>query len=163
MILSFKTQINGKPTLFPEKIFAGLIKNKIVPESKEFFKCYRMPPMLIRLLTPKIHTIREDSSSRWKVGMMIDFFVGTRTKNMFRFAPRVPVVSIQTIFFDYFPKSDSLHAIIDGKHQSEEKLRIIAQNDGFENYEDFKEYFKPLIPYGSPKKMKLIHWTDFKY
>ncbi|CAI9676947.1 hypothetical protein HZQ97_16340 [Elizabethkingia anophelis] len=176
MILSFKTQINGKPTLFPEKIFAGLIKNKIVPESKEFFKCYRMPPMLIRLLTPKIHTIREDSSSRWKVGMMIDFFINARTKNMFRFAPQAQVISVQEIFMtrrgsDLEITISKEHSYIGGDdfylyYDAKEQLSI---NDGFDSYSDFVKYFYDIIEENGRKtgnywfKGKIIHWTDLKY
>ncbi|MDE5525244.1 MULTISPECIES: hypothetical protein [Elizabethkingia] len=162
MILSFKTKINGKPTLFPEKIFAGLIKNKIIPASKEFFECYRMPPNVTEL-KPKIHTIREDNANRWNPGIMIDYFIGTRTVNMFRFAPRIQVISTQTIFLDYSSKSNIMNVIIDGKHQRGDKLKILAENDGFESYDDFVKYFKNHVPEGSITKLKLIHWTDFKY
>ncbi|OXA76380.1 hypothetical protein B0A58_07345 [Flavobacterium branchiophilum NBRC 15030 = ATCC 35035] len=45
----------------------------------------------------KIHTIREDKNDRWKVGNKIDFFINARQKNMFRFAPVLPVVNTQKI------------------------------------------------------------------
>ncbi len=163
MILPFKTHINGKPTWFVYKIWQSLKPIDLSEYIAHIDESNIPVHWMQKNILPKLHTIREDKAERWKPGIMIDYFINSRTKDMFRFAPRIPVVSTQTIFFDYFPKTDSLHAIIDGKHQSQEKLRIIAQNDGFDSYEDFKEYFKPLIPSGSPKKMKLIHWTDFKY
>ncbi|UTF97547.1 hypothetical protein [Elizabethkingia anophelis] len=174
MILSFKTQINGKPTLFPEKIFAGLIKNKIIPASKEFFECYRMPSVIA--LQPKIHTIREDNSSRWKPGMMIDFFIGTRTKNMFRFAPRTHCISVQEIFMtrrgsDLEITISKEHSYIGGDdfYLYYEAKELLAINDGFDSYSDFVKYFYDIIEENGKKtgnywfKGKIIHWTDFKY
>ncbi|WP_407483683.1 hypothetical protein [Elizabethkingia anophelis] len=175
MILSFKTLINGKPTLFPEKIFAGLIKNKIIPAYKEFFECYKISPNLIEL-KPKIHTIREDSADRWDAGKMIDFFVGTRTKNMFRFAPRIKCISIQEIFMTR--RGSMLEITIakpgsyiggDDFYLDAFKNGLLAQNDGFEEYNDFRNYFIELIEKNGKEtgnywfKGKIIHWTNFKY
>ncbi|UFK27494.1 hypothetical protein [Elizabethkingia phage TCUEAP3] len=163
MILSFKTQINGKPTLFPEKIFAGLLKNGIVPTSKDFFKCYRIPPMLMEKLKPKIHTIREDNTNRWKPGIMIDFFIGTRTKNMFRFAPRVPVVSKQRIFMTYLPQcGQGFEVSLDGRYLYKDEIEKIAINDGFDTVDDFEEYFISQMK-EDQFSGKIIHWTNFKY
>lgn len=162
MILSFKTQINGKPTLFPEKIFAGLIKNKIIPASKEFFECYRMPQDVTKL-KPKIHTIREDNTNRWKSGIMIDFFIGTRTKNMFRFAPRIQVVSKQRIFMTYLPQCGlGFRVSINGRQLAENEVEQLAFNDGFEAIEDFEDYFISQMK-EDQFSGKIIHWTDFKY
>lgn len=162
MILSFKTKINGKPTLFPEKIFAGLIKNKIIPASKEFFKCYRMPQDVTKL-KPKIHTIREDNTNRWKSGIMIDFFIGTRTKNMFRFAPRIPVVSKQRIFMTYLPQCGlGFRVSINGRQLAENEVEQLAFNDGFEAIEDFEDYFISQMK-EDQFSGKIIHWTDLRY
>ncbi|WP_185284952.1 hypothetical protein [Elizabethkingia anophelis] len=175
MILSFKTQINGKPTFFQEKIFAGLIKNKIIPGTEDFFDCYRIN-YAATVLKPKIHTIREDNSYRWKPGIMIDFFIGTRTKNMFRFAPRIQCVAVQEIFMtrrgsDLEITVSKEHSYIGGDdfylyYEAKEQLAI---NDGFDSYSDFVKYFLEKIEEHGDKtgnywfKGKIIHWTDFKY
>ncbi|AZB07464.1 hypothetical protein EG344_00715 [Chryseobacterium sp. G0162] len=174
MILPFSTQINGKPTYFIDKIWIGLsLKHVINARNLEpFFTDYRYKfgksfDQVERPLADnyfgKLHTIREDKTDRWKEGRMIDFFINNRTKDAFRFAPRIPVISTQIIFFDYFPKIGKLNVIIDGKHLSPERLEILALNDGFENFQEFKEYFKNVVSTGKPKKMKIIHWTNFKY
>ena len=162
MILSFKTKINGKPTLFPEKIFAGLIKNKIIPTSKEFFECYRMNHDVIKL-NPKIHTIREDNANRWKTGIMIDFFIGTRTKNMFRFAPRIQVVSKQRIFMTYLPQcGQGFEVTLDGRYLYKDEIEKIAINDGFDTVAEFEEYFISQMK-EDQFSGKIIHWTDLRY
>ena len=57
MVLGFKTQNNGKPTGFPEKIIAGT----------------------------KIHTLREDPNNRWQPGNGIQFATGVRTQKYHMF------------------------------------------------------------------------------
>jgi len=190
MILSFKTVINDKPTYFPEKIITGLFQKKIISRDKtiELFN----PEALMKLIPmeyhgtvkdvaisqikfdntishiPKFHTIRKDESKRWGPEVMIDFFINARTKLMFRFAPRIPVISTQNIrikryndlaqvfidniwfgdaFFNGFNK-------IDGHNVD---LETLALNDGFESVDDFFKYFD------SDFKGKIIHWTDLKY
>ena len=125
MILPFSTQLNGKPTYFPEKILTGLFNNKIITEEEiqdrfelsilvrkgEFYEiCFDKA----QLHKPKLHTIREDKTDRWKPGVMIDFFINTRQPNMFRFAPRIPVVSVQRILMSY-DYSNIIHITINGR------------------------------------------------
>jgi hypothetical protein len=129
---------------------------------------------------PKIHTIRHDQNNRWKSGMMIDFFINARTKKMFRFAPRVPVKSLQRISFTWTDKPKDFQVfgtpldrvciiVIDyaiygdayfynGKLISyTERIEDLAINDGFDSVEDFFQWFnEDFIG-------KLIHWTDLKY
>lgn len=88
MILSFKTKINNKPTYFPSKIWCGLIDKKIAKNFNDFYyNCIEMQMLgytASLCLTPKITTIRKDEKNRWKAGVMIDFFINARQKNMFR-------------------------------------------------------------------------------
>lgn len=168
MILPFSTKINGKPTFFVEKIHKAFrlkelnMKAAIDPQihytlDYNFFvkdKCHH-----------KIHTIREDKTDRWKPGILIDFFINCRQKNMFRFAPRVPVVDTQEVFMTY-AHSDLIQISIDGRELFGYSERLeFAQNDGFDTWEDFFNYFYPQIMAAEKKvyKPKLIHWTDFKY
>lgn len=104
---------------FTKPKFEGLIKEKI-----------------------KLHTIRADKHNRWKVGMKIHFWNGnprnTRGKNKpYQFGTGI-VERIEPI--KIYPKQDLI--IISGyefKHPQE--LKNIAVNDGFENWEEMKEFF----------------------
>lgn len=123
---------------------------------------------------PKLHTIRQDKNNRWKPGTMIDFFINARRKNMFRFAPRIPVVSVQKIQIVYEkanPKDlDCVSVYIDDKlfyreydnripdsFEHYENMMQLAHNDGFENIVDFFNWFNKDFT------GKIIHWTDLKY
>jgi hypothetical protein len=172
MILPFSTKLNDKPTYFVEKIQTALrlpyFNNSVafspehVPPNMNFYvksKCQ-----------PKLHTIREDKKDRWKSGTMIDFFINTRTKDMFRFAPRIPVVITQTIEIIYHNESRSLElsklapkrfnhldVIVDNNVLEFEEVKLLAQNDGFDDIYDFFFYFNQDFT------GKIIHWTDKRY
>nr|WP_294922158.1 hypothetical protein [uncultured Flavobacterium sp.] len=176
MILGFSTQLNGKPTHFVEKIWKGL-KNNITKEL--YFKIlqynnyelttkqYPVDIDIYEKVLPKLHTFREDPKDRWKAGMKIDFFINVRKKNMFRFAPVLPVVSIQKVSIEWRPSSyPKLKPLvwIDDKifydhHFDFGKVKMLelAHNDGFDSIEDFFVYFKEDFT------GKIIHWTDLKY
>ena len=169
MILPFSTQLNGKPTYFVERIWEGLLHNnfqddkeyiQFLDNHKERFSAYWdwFPDDKNRLAKPKIHTIREDKNDRWKVGTKIDFFINVRQKNMFRFAPVLPVVSTQEIEIEYTGSGVyNSWVFIDGKLMNEKDLLVLANNDGFDTVEDFFAYFnKDYVG-------KIIHWTDKQY
>lgn len=100
---------------------------------------------------PKIHTIRIDEHDRWKANNKIDFWINTRTKNMFRFAPILKCRSIQNIFFE------GQDVYVDGKELSDKEVSELAQNDSFNSIDDFFKWF------GADYTGKIIHWTDKKY
>ena len=169
MILSFKTKINGKPTYFVEKIWAGLEEYCIDPfdfEARRTGK-YEFKDNIDR--NPKIHTIREDRKNRWKEGKNIDFFINSRTENMFRFAPKIAVISTQELKINWFSDKRDLapckaggiynyvEVIIDGKRLEIKDVEQLAINDGFDSVEDFFDFFNQSF------KGKIIHWTKFKY
>jgi hypothetical protein len=163
MILPFSTQMNGKPTYFVERIhkcfslkevnmIAGLDPSIHYPKDYNFIAKDKLPA--------KLHTIREDKNDRWKVGTKIDFFINVRQKNMFRFAPVLPVVSVQKveiIYDKFFGKNLFPDVVIDNIKMHPEKLEQFAQNDGFDTIEDFFAYFNEDF------KGKIIHWTDLRY
>ncbi len=182
MILPFSTQINGKPTYFVEKIWKGLktqspesyIKLWATVSPEETTKQFPVDIDIYNEVKPKLHTIREDKKDRWKPGVMIDFFINARQKNMFRFAPRIPVVSTQEIRIKYTESSSNTPLIyieVFGKNdykcldtfnpktkQSSFKLiEKLAINDGFDSVEDFFAYFNKDFT------GKIIHWTDLRY
>jgi hypothetical protein len=173
MILPFSTQMNGKPTYFVEKIWASLYD--LYKEDEKYF----MPELYYACIDrgfknmhphkPKRHTFREDEKDRWHAGRMIDYFINCRQKDMFRFAPVLPVVSTQKVEIKWFELFDKKMArvFIDNKSFacvkfSDEMIITgdmlqLAQNDGFDTIEDFFAYFNEDF------KGKIIHWTDLRY
>lgn len=188
MILPFTQQIDGKATYFVEKIHAGLYYNNLIDFdlSCDFIRMYieKTDPSLIfnQLTNPvykgisKIQTIREDKKDRWQVGNKIHFTINNRTKNSFQFAPVIPVKATQEIFMtrrgslleisiakaDSYIGGDDFYAdaVVNG---------LLSQNDGFDEYEDFRNFFCAAIERNGKEtgnywfKGKIIHWTDFKY
>ncbi len=184
MILPFSTQIKGEPTFFPEKIISALLK--IYEETgyrklEEIFNFiydfgekqgYNSDSIVLHCIEnskPKFHTIREDKNERWKPGVMIDFFINARQKNMFRFAPRIPVFSVQKIEIKYsLFNIDNEKKLLPAVWIDDElfydymaiyqlQMEHLAINDGFESLDDFFAYFDKDF------KGKIIHWTDLKY
>lgn len=90
----------------------------------------------------KIHTIRADKGNRWKVGTKIHFWLGnprnTRGKNKpYQFGlgevSRIESIKINT-------HTDTID--IDGvRFQSKGELDAIAKNDGFDSWQEMREFF----------------------
>ncbi len=173
MILPFSTQMNGKPTYFVEKILTGILEKKLTHEPDFNSLCpaaviiqnkgttYKIGFDTTIIHKPKFHTIREDKNDRWKVGNKIDFYINCRQKNMFRFAPVLPVVSVQKIEIEYLNNTghwfkDAVVSIGES-YIGRDEIETIAKNDGFDNVEDFFAYFNEDF------KGKIIHWTDLRY
>lgn len=170
MILPFSTQLNGNPTYFVDKIWLGLIDRKL--STIDMCRAYETarktaghkPFSIVPHYKPKIHTLRDDVKNRWKVGSMIDFFINARQKSMFRFAPKIMVVSVQWIEIKWLQKKDSTlywyhggTVCIDGVFLDCKQCEQLAVNDGFDSVEDFFAYFNKDF------KGKIIHWTDLRY
>ena len=162
MILSFSTQLNGKPTYFVEKIHSGLVQNDLM-NGFDIGYDHNFSLDVLSSCEPKIHTIREDKNNRWTLGTKIDFFINCRQPNMFRFAPVLKVTSTQRIFMTYMPHvGNGFQVSIGGNEISKEEIEQLAINDGFENVEDFENYFISVMK-EDEFLGKIIHWTDFKY
>ena len=184
MILPFSTQLNGKQTMFTNKIVKGMWEHHptLMQElslSRQLPEHYVFEDLTVfetSILKPKLHTIREDKNDRWKPGTKIDFFINCRQPSMFRFAPVLPVVSTQKIEIVYsggslnyasiyidgelFLNNYNPHQVIKGvksDDEKEEKIIKLAQNDGFDTIEDVLAYFNKDF------KGKIIHWTDLRY
>ena len=176
MILGFTRQLNRKPTYFPEKILLGLRQQNLLDDywygwfttdktvsNKDYSFIVEFEKTII--LKPKYHSFREDKKDRWKAGMMIDFFINVRTKKMFRFCSVRPVVSTQKV--EIFYKGLFVAVAIDKQlFYTNADLKLgkgaagmleLAQNDGFDNVQDFFAYFNEDFT------GKIIHWTDLKY
>lgn len=172
MILPFSTQLNGKPTYFVEKIWRSLFPIMLPPqdwlpliiecEKRQLIPKGGCAKECLQDVKPKFHTIRDDVNGRWHKGRMIDFFINCRQKDMFRFAPRIPVVSTQEVFMTY-AFNDVIEIIVDDVYLND--TLAFAQNDGFDNWEDFFNFFYPKIK-ANPDlfyKGKIIHWTELRY
>lgn len=100
----------------------------------------------------KLHTIREDSKSRWKIGMKIHFATGVRTNNYNQFHSGVCVSTQIIVIVDR-------EIFIDGKQLSDDEIEYLSINDGFDELEHFWGWFDQYTPF----KGRIIHWTDLKY
>ncbi len=112
----------------------------------------------------KIHTIREDPNNRWQAGKLIHMATGIRSTK-FNCFKETTCISTQRIFMTY-AWGDIIEITVGDKYlfggYEREKFAI---NDGFEKWDDFFEWFYPLIK-SNPEQCysgKLIHWTDFRY
>lgn len=112
----------------------------------------------------KIHTIREDKHNRWKPGIVIHGATGVRTKyyNQF-FKDYCRSTQRISISFNVY---NNIEIVIDGRllFGASEK-EALANNDGFDSWESFDNWFRPLINKSEflCYQAKLIHWTDFTY
>ena len=160
MILAFKQKLNGKPSYFVEKIWQSL-PTKLALDSNYFIgglmrKNYKFSDDAYDM-PPKLHTIRKDSSNRWKAGNDIHFTINSRQPNQFQFAPVVKCISVQTIEIKNI-FCDRYCVKINGRKLKKKEVKELAINDGFKNSDDFWNYFEY-----SDFQGKLIHWTDLKY
>ncbi|TWP23117.1 hypothetical protein ETU10_08455 [Apibacter muscae] len=160
MTLPFSTQIEGKPNYFIEKIWRGLLNSRKSPiymysiYNNKYAEIFGESWGSKIGLLPKIHTIRQDKSNRWKEGDKIHFVINNRTANQFEFAPVIQCVRIQKIeiIHKHIPMVK-----IDGQEQSFYELQRLASNDGFDSVEEFFKYFKEDF------NGKIIHWTSAIY
>jgi hypothetical protein len=178
MILAFSEKINDKPTFFIDKIWYGFLfrKDNLFDESQKYHHKYiekfkenwDFESFHYTIKYEKIHTIRKDSSNRWKPGNDIHFTINVRTKKEFQFAPVLKCVTTQLIKINHF--SDVVEIEIDNTkvlkayHKGFNKIieydfeiETLAKNDGFDSIEDFFQYFNEDFT------GKIIHWTNLKY
>lgn len=150
MILGFKTKVDGKLTLFMQKILACVMD----VYAAEYI--------------PKKHTIR--AGKRWNAGMKLHLATGVRTKEYFQFNENIKGLEVckcvQSIEIKHYGNDlyilidDQPYAIFKGEYTSDRskmRLNTLAQNDGFDCFADFKNWFN------SDFEGQIIHWTDLKY
>lgn len=180
MILAFsskfpndKNVIGGKPTLFLEKILAGLHG---LEKFKGFTLKSKFPIDLdfMETCTPKVHTIRRDEGRIWNIGEQIHFVIDPRSKNRYQFTGQpFDVVLTQKIEINYmneinpiFTKDESkikkgfyneLEVFVDGNALNIKEIIQLAFNDGFDSAVEFFSYFNKDF------SGKIIHWTPLKY
>ena len=109
----------------------------------------------------KIHSIREDKHKRWKAGAVIHFATGVRTKKYDCFMIG-RCQSVQEISIDFYRCNENDQVAINRKKLSQKEKEILARNDGFKNYFEFRSWFLEMCKYDWFNG-KIIHWTDYKY
>lgn len=167
MTLSFSTkwpkrmgELAGQPNYFIEKITSTL-HNVSFTDAIEYQRQYiektgeKLYASIINRETPKLHTIREDKTNRWKAGNDIHFVINNRTKNRFQFAPILKCASVQEIQIYHMKHSKNIY--VDGIWLSDCEIKQLAINDGFPSVEAFFSFFN------NDFDGKIIHWTDLKY
>jgi hypothetical protein len=151
MTLGYSQQFPwGKHTKFKEKILLGVGHFSMQPEK------------------PKLHSMREDAKDRWKPGMAIHHVYGNRTKarecflenkciSTQRVQIRYSKVTGKDSMGNYVVVGNSRIVLIDGRVMSDETVKQLAINDGFDSVEDFFRWF------GENWSGKIIHWTKLRY
>jgi len=104
----------------------------------------------------KIHTIREDSHNRWKLGMKIHFATGVRSSRYYNFMMG-RCLSTQAIRIVYVDEPIIPQVYVDNSPLKNHEVWELARNDGFETLAEFFDWFNQDF------SGKIIHWTDFKY
>lgn len=180
MTLSFSQTINGKPTHFIARIWEGFFREDPQPFNCDllhnlygdqhifaFGQDWEIPDY--RFEKGKIHTLRDDLKKRWRRGVMIDYVINNRQTTRFVFAPKLPVISIQEVAIEWrgervvFVTIDKncYCCVLTHDRKSVEKcdkmIELLAHQDGFDTVPDFFAYFN------ESKKLRLIHWTKFRY
>ncbi len=163
MILPFSQRLNNKPTHFVEKVTKGSFFIIDEQELIDFLKVtepnfngkYSFDWDIYKKVKPKLHTIREDKKDRWKAGNKIHPVINNRSKKQLQFAPVMPCKSVQQIHIEW--KNGKCMVFIDSHALFLNECEVLAVNDGFENFEEFKQYF------ATDFCGKIIHWTDLKY
>ncbi|GAB3177541.1 hypothetical protein [Telluribacter humicola] len=179
MILPFSTHFkDGQPNYFVEKIMASLPNEKYgnkyeylkwgegtrfswMIDLKEKDVPYR-PDLTLQAPRPKLHTFRGDKTRRWKPGMTIHAVLFNRSKHYWQFS-EMDCVGVQNVLMERQAHT-RIRLQFGGPTKpfiwSQEDVQEIAKNDGFENLDQFEQWFlpKPGIWQG-----RLIHWTSHRY
>lgn len=179
MILKFSKNINSRPTNFVEKIwkcFKEYVSRELHQKFSEKLsyeeqtKLYKIDGEIYDKVLPKLHTIREDPADKWKESEEITFVIKDgRESEPEIFAPNAFVVSTQKIAIEWLPgksENDIPKQVvwIDDKiffdayfNFGRAQMRWLANNDGFEDIDEFFDYFNGDFT------GKIIHWTELKY
>jgi hypothetical protein len=117
-------------------------------------------PKFVQLIKEgvKIHTIREDKHNRWKIGSKIHFWLGNPRNIRSKSKPYNfgigEVYKIQNI--EIYPKIDCV-VIDNAEFNIKWFLDALAFNDGFDSWEEMKEFFK------SDFKGKILFWDNCQF
>jgi hypothetical protein len=115
----------------------------------------------------KVHTIREDKHNRWKVGNKIHFWLGHPRNTRGKTKPHQFGIGecsrVETIRMDFAVLEDWQPDIVyigdDVVLRSKDELNALAENDGFDDWIQMKNWFD------NPDQQffgKIIFWKDLK-
>lgn len=115
----------------------------------------------------KVHTIRDDKQNRWKVGNKIHFWLGNPRNARGKTKPYQfgigEVSRVETIRMKFAIQEDWQQDIVyignDIVLKSIDELNALAENDGFENWFQMKNWFD-----NEDKQYfgKIIFWKNFE-
>lgn len=115
----------------------------------------------------KVHTIRDDKHNRWKVGTKIHFWLGNPRNTRGKAKPYQfgvgEVSRIERIRMDFSYGEDWQRDVVyigeEIRLNKNEELNDLAINDGFENWEQMKQWF---LNDDGQYFGKIIFWKNFK-
>jgi len=159
----------GEPTLFREKIlkeFDNLARPLSIELSGDELKS--LMAQIDSIDNPKLHTIRQDPTNRWREGRDIHHVYGNRTKarkcflkNRCLSTQRIVILYEETVVStDQGEGKDGIErpvVMVDFRVMSPEQVDLIAKNDGFKSTDDFFRWFD------KPFSGVIIHWTKLRY
>lgn len=171
MKIGFAEQIKDKPTFFVEKIHKCLRDNLNVGIDTSVFYPFEYNFYVKDKCRPKLHTITKDEENKYDPGEVLEMMM-----NDYQFTPSVSIISTQEIFMT---RRGSMLEITIAKAESylggddfylgAFQQGKLAENEGFDEYDGFRNYFLNAIEEHGKKtgnywfKGKIIHWTDFRY
>ena len=115
----------------------------------------------------KVHTIREDKHNCWKVGNKIHFWMGNPRNTMGKTKPYQfglgEASRVEDILMDFAIledwSTDTVYIGDDIILKSDDELNALAENDGFDNWEQMKLWFDNPDRWYSGK---IIFWKNFE-
>lgn len=108
----------------------------------------------------KIHTIRKDKDRTWSQGKLIEF---TNDNNSDIFGA-LQCTGCQSIFITY-EYGRYFTISIDGREIDISEHEELAENSGFDSYNQFYDWFMPKIQRHPDQQYsgRIIHWTNKRY
>ena len=115
----------------------------------------------------KVHTIRDDKHNRWKVGNKIHFWLGNPRNTRGKTKPYQFGIGecsrVEDILMDFAIledwSTDTVYIGDDIILKSDDELNALAENDGFDNWEQMKLWFDNPDRWYSGK---IIFWKNFE-
>ena len=108
----------------------------------------------------KIHTVRAKRKVQPKIGEVLHMYTGLRTKDAELITKQHNLIGCQEA--QIYVGLRIIEIIIDGRHLEVNEIADFCINDGFENIQDFKNYWLDGAEY-LEFVGDVFHWTDFKY
>ncbi|WP_407479930.1 hypothetical protein [Elizabethkingia anophelis] len=145
MKVLYSKYLDGKPTFFKERIAKGCYPDLNVNYNP--FHSFR----------PKIHTIRRNEEYRLCIGEKLEMFYDDGCEKI----ADIDCTDVQDVFMTWI--NGQFEVSVDDKYMYYTEITELALNDGFESYQDFRNYFIKKMDSNGCYSGYIIHWTNFKY